>query len=180
MTNILQPSFASLGPIMQIAYVPEDFEGALRYWTESVGAGPFFMLDHVKLDDVKYCGKASAPDFSMALGYWGDMQIELIQQHNDAPSIYKTWRDAGRDGVHHVCIVVDDMQAARAASARANAEIVQEGTIPGGGVIYVDPGKHAGMLVELVKLPAEALQGFAYMREQARNWDGRDPVRRLG
>lgn len=178
--NLPLPTFAALGPIMQIAYVPHDFDAALRYWTESVGAGPFFMLDHVKLDDVKYCGKPSAPDFSMALGYWGDMQIELIRQHNDAPSIYKSWRDAGREGVHHVCIVVDDMEAARAASKRAHAEIVQEGRVPGGEVIYVDPGKHAGMLVELVKLPPEALAGFAYMREQARNWDGRDPVRRLG
>lgn len=178
--NLSHPTFASLGPIMQIAYVPQDFDAALRYWTESVGAGPFFMLEHVKLDDVKYRNMPTAPDFSMALGYWGDMQIELIQQHNDAPSIYKAWRDAGREGIHHVCIVVDDMQAARAASQRADAEIVQEGRVPGGEVIYVEPAKEAGMLIELVKLPPEALQGFAWMREQARQWDGKDPVRRLG
>lgn len=171
---------AALGPIMQLAYVPRDFDAALRYWTEQVGAGPFFMLEHVALENVKYRNAPSAPDFSMALGYWGDMQIELIVQHNDAPSIYKNWRDAGRQGIHHVCIVVDDMQAARAAADRAHAPVVQEGTIPGGEVIYVDPGEHAGMLIELVKLPPEALQGFAYMREQARNWDGSDPIRRLG
>ena len=172
--------FAALGPIMQLAYVPQDFDSALRYWTEKVGAGPFFMLEHVKLDDVKFRHAPSAPDFSMALGYWGDMQIELIKQHNDAPSIYKEWHDAGREGIHHVCIVVDDMQAARAAADRARAEVVQEGSIPGGEVIYVDPGRDAGMLIELVKLPPEALQGFAYMREQARGWDGSDPIRRLG
>ena len=178
--NLPLPTFAALGAIMQIAYVPEDFDAALRYWTEVVGAGPFFMLDHVQLEDVKYRGASVAPDFSMALGYWGDMQIELIQQHNDAPSIYKSWRDAGGEGIHHVCIVVDDMAAARAVCERAKAEVVQEGRIPGGEVIYVDPGKAVGMLIELVKLPPEALQGFAYMREQARDWDGRDPVRRLG
>ena len=34
----------------------------------------------------------------------------MIRQHNDAPSIYKAWRDEGREGLHHVCILVDDLQ----------------------------------------------------------------------
>ncbi|HEX7649249.1 MAG TPA: VOC family protein [Noviherbaspirillum sp.] len=178
--NLPHPSFATLGPIMQLAFVPQDFDAALRYWTEHVGAGPFFMLDHVKVEGAKYKGAPTDIDFSMALGYWGDMQIELIRQHNDAPSIYKAWSDAGKEGIHHVCIVVDDLQQARAVSDRAGATIVQEGNVPGGGVIYVDPGKQAGMLIELVKLPQEVLRGFAWMREQAKGWDGRDPIRRLG
>lgn len=82
---------ARIGEVMQLAFVPADFDAALAHWLK-VGAGPFFALDHVKLDEVRYRGQPAEIDFSMVLGYWGDLQIELIRQHNAAPSIYKTWR----------------------------------------------------------------------------------------
>ena len=166
---------ADLGTVMQVAYVPADFDGALRYWTETMGAGPFFALDHVKLEDVRYRGAPSDIDFSMVLGYWGDLQIELIRQHNDAPSIYKAWRDEGREGVHHVCILVDDMAHARGVCAGAGATVVQEGLVPGGGeVIYVDAGGGPGTLVEILKPGPGSRYFFAMMREAARGWDGSD------
>lgn len=171
---------ADLGEVMQLAYVPADFDGALKFWTETMGAGPFFALDHVKLDDLKYKGAPAEIDFSMVLGYWGDLQIELIRQHNDAPSIYKAWRDEGREGLHHVCILVDDMEKARAVCAEAGASIAQEGKVQGGGeVIYVDTGGGPGTLVEILK-PGPGSRGFfGMMREAARGWDGQNPVRRL-
>ena len=174
------PAIAALGEVMQLAFVPGDFDGALRHWTEVVGAGPFFALEHVKLEDVRYLGAPADIDFSMALGYWGDVQIELIRQHNETPSIYKAWRDAGREGLHHVCILVDDMTAARDATARAGATVAQEGRTGGGGeVIYVETGGGPGTMVEILKPGAGMRELFAMMREAARGWDGRDPLRRL-
>jgi methylmalonyl-CoA/ethylmalonyl-CoA epimerase len=172
---------AGLGEIMQLAYVPADFDAALKFWTEVMGAGPFFAIDHVRLAEVKYRGAPSDPDFSMALGYWGDMQIELIRQHNDAPSIYKTWREAGREGLHHVCILVDDIAPARAACAAAGATVAQEGLVSGGGeVIYVDTGGGPGTMVEILKPAPGTREFFAMMREAARDWDGSEPLRRPG
>ena len=172
---------AALGEVMQMAYVPSDFDGALAFWTRTMGAGPFFALDHVQLDAVKYKGRPAQIDFSMALGYWGDIQIELIRQHNDTPSIYKAWRDAGREGLHHVCILVDDMAVARDACAAAGAAIAQEGLVPGGGeVIYVDTGGGPGTMVEILKPAPGGREFFAMMREAARGWDGSEPLRRLG
>jgi catechol 2,3-dioxygenase-like lactoylglutathione lyase family enzyme len=172
---------ADLGAIMQLAYVPADFDAALKFWIEVMGAGPFFALDHIRLIDAKYFGAPTDVDFSMALGYWGDMQIELIQQHNDAPSIYKAWRDAGHEGLHHVCLLVDDMALARSVCAEAGALVAQEGQVAGGGeVIYVDTGGGPGTLVEILKPGPGSRDFFAMMREAARGWDGSDPFRRLG
>jgi methylmalonyl-CoA/ethylmalonyl-CoA epimerase len=174
-------SLTALGAVMQLAYVPADFDGALKFWIETMGAGPFFALDHVKLDDVKYKGAPADIDFSMVLGYWGDIQIELIRQHNDTPSVYKEWRDKGREGLHHVCILVDDMAAARAVVKDARATVVQEGKVPGGGeVIYVDTGGGPGTMVEILKSAPGGREFFAMMRDAARNWDGSNPVRKLG
>ena len=172
---------ASLGTVMQIAYVPADFDAALAFWTKTMGVGPFFALDHVKLEEVTYRGAPADVDFSMVIGYWGDIQIELIRQHNDTPSIYKAWRDEGREGVHHVCILVDDMALAREACAQAGAVVVQQGKVAGGGeVIYVDTGGGPGTMVEILKTGAGGREFFGMMRDAARGWDGTDPVRRLG
>jgi hypothetical protein len=176
----MSAGIAGLGPIMQLAFVPADFDGALAHWIR-MGAGPFFVLDHVKLDDVKYRGQAADIDFSMVLGYWGDLQIELIRQHNDAPSIYKAWRDAGREGLHHVCILTADMAAARMACAEADCSIAQEANVPGGGsVIYAETGGGPGTMVEILKPSPGGPEFFAMMREAHRVWDGTNPVRRLG
>lgn len=174
-------SIAGLGQVMQLAFVPADFDAALAFWTQVMGAGPFFALDHVQLEDVKVDGIPAQIDFSMVLGYWGEIQIELIRQHNDTPSIYKSWRDEGREGLHHVCILVEDMAEARRVCGAAGAVVRQEAKVPGGGeVIYVDTGGGPGTMVEILKPAPGGPQFFAMMREAARDWDGSAPERRLG
>jgi len=172
---------AQLGTVMQIAFVPKDFDATVRHWTETMGVGPFFLLEHVGLLNTKHQGVPSEIDFSIAIAYWGDIQVELVQQHNNAPSIYKTWLDEGREGLHHVCILVDDLAKARAVCAAAGATVAQEADVPGGGaVIYVDTGGGPGSILEILQPPQSSLDGFAYIREQCRQWDGTDPLRRLG
>lgn len=167
----------SLGQIMQLAWVPRDFDTALRYWTETMGVGPFFELQHIQTERTQYRGEPVELDFSVAIAYWGDMQIELIRQHNDAPSIYKTWLDAGREGLHHVCLKVD-MQQAREVCREAGAEVMQEVWLPGGGeAIYVEAG---GGLIEMIDFHEEHYAFFETMRQEAATWDGSDPLRVIG
>lgn len=174
-------SIASLGPIMQLAFVPRDMDAALDYWTRVVGAGPFFRLPHIAYQAARYRGAPSAVDFSLLIGYWGDLQIELIEQHCDSPSIYKAWLDEGREGLHHVCLIVDSIADARAACARAGARVEQELVLDGGGeAIYVDAGGGPGTMVEILQPVAGFDELCAMMREAARGWDGSDPVRALG
>jgi hypothetical protein len=174
-------SVTSLGEVMQLAYVPADFDAALQFWLKTMGAGPFFALDHVKLEDLKYRGAPADIDFSLVIGYWGEIQIELIRQHNDAPSIYKSWRDDGREGLHHVCIVVDDMALARRTIAESGGIVAQEAKLAGGGeVIYVDTGGGPGTMVEILKSAPGGREFFAMMRAAAKHWDGSNPIRRIG
>jgi len=171
-------SVAQLGDIMQMAYVPGDFEGALKFWTETIG--PFFAIEHVKLDRMRYLGKPAEVDFSMMLGYWGDMQIELIRQHNDSPSIFKTWLDEGREGLHHVCVLVDDMVNAREISNAPHVSVAQEAWVPGGGeVIYLKTVGGPVAFIEVLKPAPGTREFFKMMREAHRAWDGSQPVRRL-
>ena len=171
---------SDFGPIMQLAFLPEDFDAALRYWTETMGVGPFTLLDGIELGDMRCMGEPSHARFGVAIAYWNDMQIELIRPENDAPAHY-TGGYKVHDRVHHVCVVVDDMDAVRAALDAAGATIVVEGKVGDDGyVIYADPGTGPGGLIEYVKLGAGGAELFAMIRESAKGWDGSEPLRRLG
>ena len=97
--------------VRQLAYVVRDLNVALKYWTEVLKVGPFFMFEHCPLDNQLYRGNPADVDVTLALGNSGALQIELIYQNNDAPSVYKEFLDAGREGVHHFGMMPTDYTA---------------------------------------------------------------------
>lgn len=170
----------ALGPVVQIAYLPSDFDGAIKYWTETVGVGPFYVMENIHLGGMKYRGQPTDSVFTIAIAYWNDIQIELIRPENDAPSIYNG-EYAVKDRMHHICIFVDSIEDARRACAEIGAEILVEGTVgDSGAVLYVDAGGGPGNVIELLQpiKGSEAL--FDMIRDAGKNWDGSDPVRKLG
>ena len=58
-----------LGDIMQLAYLPSDFDASLKYWTETMGVGPFFLIENVQLGDARYRGAPSETHFSIPQTY---------------------------------------------------------------------------------------------------------------
>jgi catechol 2,3-dioxygenase-like lactoylglutathione lyase family enzyme len=177
----LRKTITQLGPVAQLAFVPRDFEACLDYWTRVMGAGPFYLMEHIKADRTLYRGKETHIDFTAAVGYWGDMQIEIVRQHCDTPSIYSNWLAEGREGLHHVLIAVDDMESALQRCQEAGAELLQQAVFRGGSaeVAYLDTGGGPGTMLELWKGDDAGRAFFASVRAAAENWDGRDPVRRL-
>ncbi|TJV46067.1 MAG: hypothetical protein E5Y02_00350 [Mesorhizobium sp.] len=86
-----------------MAYVVKDLAAALTYWTETMGVGPFVVIESSVVGrKVLHRGKQTAMETDLTFSYLGDVQIELICQLNDAPSPYKEFTDSGREGLHHV------------------------------------------------------------------------------
>ena len=110
-------AITDLGPVGQLAYLPADFDAAVKYWTETMGVGPFYLMPNIRLGDCKYRGEPTDAEFSIAIAYWGDVQIELVRAENDAPSI-NTGEYAVNDRLHHICIFVDSIEEARAAAGK--------------------------------------------------------------
>jgi methylmalonyl-CoA/ethylmalonyl-CoA epimerase len=169
---------STIGPVMQIAFVPKDFDAAVRYWTENMGVGPFFLMENIQLGDMRYLGEPSDCVFSIAIAYWGDMQIELIRQDNNAPSIYR-----GQEGgaLHHTCVLTDDIENARRITEESGATILVEGKVaPDGAVLYVDTGGGPGSIVEILQMSSGSEGLFAMIKAASVGWDGSDPLRKLG
>ena len=170
---------ADIGPVMQIAFVPDDFDAAIDHWTRVMGVGPFFLIENIALEEMRYKGAPSDVRFTIALAYWGEVQVELIRQENDAPSIYTERRNGG--AMHHVCILTDDIARAKAVALDAGAELLVEAKVGAdGAVIYVDSGGFPGGIVEVLQPASGSEALFAMIRDAARGWDGAEGVRRLG
>ena len=102
---------ALFGKPCQNGYVVRDIDSALKFWTEVLHVGPFFYVPDVKVDWFRYRGVDSRCKMSIALANSGDLQIELIQQRNDAPSMYLDFlRDHG-EGMQHMSYWSTDYQS---------------------------------------------------------------------
>lgn len=166
------------GPIRQNGYVVRDLERALAYWTGTLGVGPFYRIDEVPVRNFRFRGEPSQPRLTIALANSGGLQIELIQQHDDAPSMYREFLAAGHEGLQHVACWTDDFDAALKTAEARGFEIGQSGEIGRNGrFVYFDVQEHPGTVLELSEISGPKGEFFARIRDEAADWDGRDPVR---
>lgn len=169
----------SLSPVMQNAFVVDDLERALEHWTGVMGVGPFYLFEHISFRNLLYRGRPAAPiDLTVAIGYWDNLQIELICQHDDTPSIYREFADAHGSGMHHMGVMSNILAADLAHLAQLGVQPVLQGSAAGMRFAYVETDHHPGGMIELIEATEGARAFFARMREAAREWDGRDPIRR--
>ena len=167
------------GSLRQMGYVVRDIEAAMRHWTEVLGVGPFYYIERVKMDWFRYRGEASDAEVSIALANTGDLQIELIQQRNDAPSTYRDFLAAGREGLQHMSYWTRNYQADFDRFLSLGFRIGQEGQIggPDGRFVYFDTEAHPGTVIEVSDISGSKGAFFERIREAAANWDGSRPIR---
>lgn len=167
------------GPVRQNGYVVRDIEAAMDHWINVLGIGPWFYIEDVKTDWFTHRGEASDVKMSIALANSGDLQIELIQQRNDAPSMYKEFIDAGFEGLQHMAYWTEDYQTLYDKALSLGYRVGHEGAIGGdqGRFAYFDTQSHPGTVVEISDISGSKGKTFAYVKRAAENWDGTDPIR---
>mgnify|MGYP002733860179 CR=1 FL=1 len=170
------------GATAQLGLVVRDFDAAIAHWSQVHGVGPFFHFRQVEVADYRYRGQSGpAPVVSIAFGYSGDLQVEIICQHNDAPSCYTEFLDSGREGIHHISAFHDSagFDAAHAAISASGSAPLHEGSIGGIRFAYFDTDTQpAACVCEISEsgIPAIA-ELFAGFRQAAYDWDGSEPLR---
>jgi catechol 2,3-dioxygenase-like lactoylglutathione lyase family enzyme len=167
------------GKVCQNGYVVRDIEKALKFWTEVLRIGPFFFVPKVRTDWFRYRGKYSPVEMSIALANSGDLQIELIQQRNDAPSMYLDFLDRYGEGLQHMSYWSTDYQSLYERAIGAGFVVGHEGQIggPKGRFAYFETPGHAGTIIEISDVSGRKGRFFEHIRAEAASWDGSDPVR---
>jgi catechol 2,3-dioxygenase-like lactoylglutathione lyase family enzyme len=168
------------GPIRQIGYVVRDLDATIAQWV-AMGIGPFYVVrNHTQ--QVNYRGQVIEVTLSIAFANSGDMQVELIHQHGDTPSIFTEFLADRGEGFHQFAWWVTNFDAVVAAAEAAGWPVVWSGGADTATrFAYVEPPAGSpATIFELMEL-TEATEGMgAFFREASRDWDGTDPVRTIG
>ncbi len=164
--------FDNNNDIMQIAFVVTDIRKAILHWN-TIGVGPFLLLPHLALEQVIYQGRKTNPDISLAIAYQGHMQIELIQQHNSADSIYIDFlKDNPNGGMQHSAIITNQYNKLLIELKEADIDIVQSiKTVDGSNACYISTGSHPGSMIEIIENTEPMSLLFDDLKNCANNWN---------
>lgn len=166
------------GEVRQIGYVVRDIEAAMKYWSEILGIGPWFYAPKIVDTIFEYKGTPSPIERAVALANSGPLQMELVQQLNDAPSMYRDFLDAGRTGAQHFAYWTTDFDADLERQLARGLKIGMRGSVGSGGrYVYFETEFHPGTVIELSEISGAKGRLFQQIRASSESWDGKDPIR---
>jgi len=169
---------ALFGPLTQVAYVTRDFRASLEFQIRQLGVGPWFVMERA-VHTHNYRGVPVQFTMSVGLANAGDLQIEIMEQHDDAPTVYRDAlrRDFVRDYQHHLCMWPEDYDAKMAAASAMGYRLEQDGGNHRGRFAYLSHPAHPEHMIEFTEATPDRRAFNAAIAAAARTWDGRDPVR---
>lgn len=166
-------------PVRQIAYYVNDVREAAVRHSALYGSGPFFATDFPPLP-VVHRGKQATLLASSAIGQWGSLQVELIQDRGTGPSILRDLypRGSGRTGIHHMTVSVDRLEATVASFQQAGYAEATRVVLGHSGltVVFMDTTSTYGHFIELHESLPALLRLYEKVAEAAIGFDGRKPL----
>ncbi|MEO8267471.1 MAG: VOC family protein [Ilumatobacteraceae bacterium] len=159
-------------PIFQYAYLVDDLATSAAHWARVVDAGPFFVAAHHRGDTFSYRGTPVEADVSYAFGYAGESQIQLIEQHDDLPSIYRDMYAPGQFGFHHVAVLVHDYATERQRMIDQGFEMACELHANDIDACYFDTRAVIGCFTELHLHTERIVCTFARWKQANKQCDG--------
>ena len=173
------PAFGQpFGSVVQFAYVVEDLECSIGDFVGRLGVGPWFVRERFRPPAGRFRGSPTSPLFSLARAFSGHAMLELIEQHDDEPSVY---HEGGprRFGFHHWGVMTDTFDADVARYLSLGYEEAFADTLPSGSrVVYIDATRDLPGMVELIEHTDAQERVYTEIYEAAVGWNGCDPIRR--
>jgi Glyoxalase/Bleomycin resistance protein/Dioxygenase superfamily len=173
--NFGQPA----GGVVQLGYVVKDIFAALENFSSVLNAGPWIVFEHMALDNGEYRGRPTSLDVSIAMAHAGHVQVELVQQNDDTPSVYTEVPEDRRYGFHHWGLGTTDFDGDLQRLTDRGYEValiarVEEFNARGA---YLDTKGEMPGWVELIEMVPAVEEMFTDTYKAALGWDGVELVR---
>ena len=146
------------GGVAQIAFVVEDLDRTVENYYRLFGIGPWHFYTYEKPLVPHMTRHGEPADYAMriALSYFGDTRVELIEQKR-GDTVYREFAERHGYGIHHLGVLVDDMAEAIAQAEAAGIRMVQDGAGVGpdgdGHYADLDTEEQIGTTIELIERP---------------------------
>jgi methylmalonyl-CoA/ethylmalonyl-CoA epimerase len=161
------------------AYVVESIEATVERLAKQLGAGPFFLVEDVPLENVTSRGEPAEFVHHSAFGVCAGDPIELMEIVRLHPERLEGHFSGARPRVHHVAWAlppasVEDFR--RELEDRGLPEYLRS-QLGGVEATLHDTSASLGHDIE-IHVDSEGLRGFFQMvRDGAEGWDGSNPLR---
>jgi hypothetical protein len=170
-----------LGEPHHHAYVVEDIDATVNRMVDGLGAGPFFLVESVPLENVVSRGEPAVFAHNSAFGRCGRGAVELIEAVSLAPERVEQGFSGPRPRVHHVAYAVPQTEVADLRSSLDERGLSQylSAQLAGADMTLHDASAVLGHDIE-IQVDSEGLRAFFGMVSAgAEGWDGSEPLRRV-
>lgn len=164
--------------LFQLGFLVDDLLGAAVLWTTVHGVGPFHVLPPMETA-CTYRGAESAVTLQVAVAQAGPVQIELIEQQSEGPSVYRDLFAKGESGFHQLCTITSDYDGRVAHLVGLGYELAGEIVGADMRVAYFDTVDDFGFFTEIVEHSTGFVDHLTAISQTCADWDGTDPVRLL-
>jgi len=159
--------------IVQNAYFVQDLDEAIERWHETFGLGPFIVSRHLKLRRSLYRGAPMPLDISAAFAQSGDVQVELLCQHDSSPSAFHDMFGRGGEGLQHVALFPDDYdQVVNHYRERGFGVATEIEAESGLGAAIIDTREIMGHMLEVYRDNGSLRAFYSMVADAARDCDG--------
>ncbi|HWA55123.1 MAG TPA: hypothetical protein VG816_13220 [Solirubrobacterales bacterium] len=170
---------SQLGEPHHSAYLVESIEGTVGRLAEQLGAGPFFILENVPLENVLSRGEPAELAHNSAFGMCGGAPIELLEIGRAAPARVEARWVGPLPRIHHVAYVLPRVEALdlrRSLDERGVEEYMSSQLGPL-DMTFHDCSATLGHDLEIHVDNPGLREFFEFVRGAAEGWDGSEPLR---
>jgi hypothetical protein len=168
-----------LGEPHHYAYVVDEIDATVSRLVDQFGAGPFFLIENVPLENVLSRGEPAEFVHNSAFGYCGGGAIELMEALSLAPERVEKGFSGPRPRIHHVAYAVPSTAVSDLRSSLDERGLTEYLSSQLGEVETTlhDASATLGHDIE-IHVDSEGLRDFFEMvRGGAEGWDGSEPLR---
>ena len=146
----------TLPPPFQIGMVVQDLDKAMRYYSAIFGIGPWSVVYPEYINRV-YRGNPGLFRWRTGYAQMGNWTLEFIQVL-EGPTIYEDELGKGREGLHHLGFLVENIDQRIEAAKKIGIEVTQGAQRPEvkSKWAYLDTRFIAGVTFELIQRPYES------------------------
>lgn len=159
-----------LGPIVQTAYLVTDMEQAMTQWSQILDVPLFHYLPDVPCTDMSYRGVPVDFKLRTAIGYSGDLQIELLFMDSALVPRFPEFYRSGEDKLHHYQVRAADIDAVLSERAWQDKVLLRGKALAGMEICFVDAGLPDGSLLEIVSAVDSMFAFMDGFKILSKNW----------
>lgn len=166
--------------VIQLAYVVKDIEASINDYYQRMGVGPWQLRGPFTTTSALYHKEPVHLSLSIAHAFTGHTMLELIQQHDDQPSVYTDTIRKNGYGFHHwgvSCPNYDETLDKFHAEGRKPS--FEDKTAIGTRVAYLDFRDTMGGFIEYIEMNGAAEDRYTKMYANALIWDRKELIQRI-